>query len=628
MAGRGLFSRREFLKASGAGAAAVLAAWSGARLAGGRQVGGEWTPTTCPACSAGCGLLARLRGGGALELAANPAHPRPYRADCPASRGDTGTGASGPRWPGAMHQARRGSGDTTRMDWDAAVALLAATLRGYRPDQVAFLAGGFPDHLFDLLQVFRQSYAGMRLLRLERTALQDGRVTLLDAAQACFGAARRPCFDLARAGQAVLFGAEMDEPWLMGYPADGLHSVLLSPRRAAGAQEWVAAPPGSLARLAQALGCVLEAKLGRAPSTALAGAQVDSAGLSLEKLEQLAQRMLSNRHTVAVPGALALGQADGLAAACAVLRLNVLLDNLGKPGGVYLPVDAPVLPGLSRPSSSLAELEALVERMRSGQVKVLLVHGADPLSVLPPALGFAQALEQVERVISFAPRPDATTALADYILPERLPLESWGYHKPAGTDRPLVSALQPALAPGGQGRATAEVLLAAARLAGKALPYASELDFIQAALAPLARLEGISPEAFWVRWQQRGGWWADAPVWMPAVAIPGRPAAPASASLGAAELGLVLAPGASADPAGPIWVGLHPATAHRLGLRRARWVRVQSAQGMVEARLQLDSNLHPQSAALPVEAGLALLGALQNSSGDLAASAGRVWIEA
>ncbi|MEW5869661.1 MAG: molybdopterin dinucleotide binding domain-containing protein [Chloroflexota bacterium] len=628
MAARKSFSRREFLKASGAGASALLAAWAGMRLARWKQAEDAWIPTTCPACSAGCGLLVRVRHGQVLDVAANPAHPRPFGAGCPSQRVDLGLLVDGPRWGGALSQPRRGSGDYVRITWEAATGVLAATLRDVRPQQIAFLAGAFPDHLFDLLQLLNQVRPGMHLARLDPLALQEGRVTLLEATRACFGAARLPHFDLAQAELGVLFGADLGEPWLA---AGGSRRLLLSPRREAGVQEWVATPPGSLARLARALGGVLEAKLGH---TSLAGeaasAEAGAAGLPLEELERLAQRMLAAGRTLAVPGSLALGQVDGLAAASAILWLNTILGNLGKPGGVYLPVEAPVFPSLNRPSSSLAELGALAERMRAGQVKVLLVHGADPLGDLPPALGFAQALEQVERVISFSPRPDATAALADTILPDRLPLESWGYHKPDGADRPLVSAIQPALPAGGQGRATVDVLLAAARLAGCGLPYDRELDFIHAALAPLARLEGASPQAFWDSWSQRGGWWTESPVRMPAVAIangPGQPGMPASDGVGQTELGLTLVPGSIPGQAGPIWVEVHPSTARRQGLRHHQQVRVRSVYGAVEARLQLAAELHPESLAMPLEAGLALVGAAQNSSGDLAASAGRVWLE-
>ena len=98
--------------------------------------------------------------------------------------------------------------------------------------------------------------------------------------------------------------------------------------------------------------------------------------------------------------------------------------------------------------------------MLNGQVKALFVHGVDLVAALPASFGLRQALERVERVFSFASLPDETSRLADYVLPDHLALESWGYQRamPA-TDRPAVAALQPVVRPVHATRASADVLL-------------------------------------------------------------------------------------------------------------------------------------------------------------------------
>ena len=59
----------------------------------------------------------------------------------------------------------------------------------------------------------------------------------------------------------------------------------------------------------------------------------------------------------------------------------------------------------------------LVEKMNAGEVKVLFVHGVNPVFELPKQLGFEEALENVPLVISFASFPDETAISSDYIFP-------------------------------------------------------------------------------------------------------------------------------------------------------------------------------------------------------------------
>ena len=68
-------------------------------------------------------------------------------------------------------------------------------------------------------------------------------------------------------------------------------------------------------------------------------------------------------------------------------------------------------------SSSLLDVQALIDRMRSGQVETLFIHGANPVFDLPPALGFTQALAKVKQVISFASYPDETADAERLRLP-------------------------------------------------------------------------------------------------------------------------------------------------------------------------------------------------------------------
>ena len=113
--------------------------------------------------------------------------------------------------------------------------------------------------------------------------------------------------------------------------------------------------------------------------------------------------------------------------------------------------------------------------MQQGQVSVLLVHDSDPVHSLP---GFAQALDQVGTVVSFASMLNATAARADFILPDHSNMESWGDAAPRPGIRTLV---QPTLRPLLDTQATGDTLLDLGRGLGGSMPEGSFVQVLQAA---------------------------------------------------------------------------------------------------------------------------------------------------
>ena len=125
-----------------------------------------------------------------------------------------------------------------------------------------------------------------------------------------------------------------------------------------------------------------------------------------------------------------LGKSSG-----AVLLLTAVLGAVG--GAVQVPQTE-----TQRPGASLAQLKGLVDAMQAGRVKVLLIHDVNPVYSLPEPLGFAEALDKVDLVVSFATLKDETSERADLVLPDHSPLESWGDAEPRAGVRSL---LQPTI---------------------------------------------------------------------------------------------------------------------------------------------------------------------------------------
>ena len=101
---------------------------------------------------------------------------------------------------------------------------------------------------------------------------------------------------------------------------------------------------------------------------------------------------------------------------------------------------APLASDAYHAPASLQEIQAFIDQLNSGRVKVLFVHGTNPVFELPASLGFEEALTQVPQVISFATFPDETALQADYVFPDHHGLESWGYQQVAtGANAPVLS---------------------------------------------------------------------------------------------------------------------------------------------------------------------------------------------
>jgi len=668
-------SRRDFLKIAAAGAAAGLSpAARGIAVEPFVQppeqvLPGQatWYASTCRQCPAGCGIIVRVINGRARKIEGNPLHPLNHGKLC--ARGQAGLQVlyNPDRLKNAVRQiGGRGSRQFEPLSWAEALDMLAEKISTLsNPSRLAFWGGLMPDHLFLLTSRWLNAIGAPPPLLFDLHSALEGRSAASRASQLFFDAQELPLYDLARAEVTFSFGANFLETWMSPVSQNHAYGMMrqgqfggrgfmvqFEPRlsaTAASADEWVPLRPGAEGFVALALGrIIVEERLGHVGSHrphAVLYQDVDvremaaASEVPVESLSRLARVFADADQAVAIPGGALAGQRNGLASMLAVQALNLLVAQIGRVGGVYLSQPAPssTLRETAHGDSFERALE-LIDKMRAGEVDLLLIHGANPRFELPAAAGFAQAAARVPFVVTFSPFVDETAVAADLILPDHSYLESWGYQIPApSADRPTVSGQQPVVQPLHDTRSTAEVLLAlAARLGGKAaeaLPWPDEFAFLQESASALqgsslGAYDADTQAGFWALWRQHGGWWtekelprepevtgiAGQPLPIVAPTFEGEaktfpfhlypyPSLSLSDGRGANLPWLQEMPDPMTTARWATWVELSPATAQSLGLADDDVVRVVSPFGELEAPVVVYPGIRPDVVAIPVGQG-------------------------
>ncbi len=698
-------SRRDFLKLAGVGAA-TTAVLTGCGPAS-RYVTREpytkmpeytynglstYYATTCRECSAGCGLVVRTMQGRAIKVEGNPNNPVNLGKTC--ARGQaTLHGVYNPdRVTDPIHRSTRGSEGADKMDWDAAIQVVADALGKNKPEEIAFLMGMAPDHLFDLVTDLTKSIGAPAPVRFGALGMFEARTTLMKAAEDTLGQSGLPFFDIGGADLVFSFGANFLETWLSpvaqtrefskmrrGNQTRRGYLVQFESRMSqtgAKADEWIPLTPGTEAMVTLAIGRLIAEAGGASVPAAFADVDVNSvvtaSGVTLDTLNHLAGLFSSYSHPLIIPGGAALGLSNGLQAAEAVLALNALLGNIGKDGGVFLSPVNPLADEYHRPASG-KEMQDFIQSMTDGKVKVLFVHGVNPMFELPKKLGFSDARQNIPQIISFATFADETALEADYVFPDHHGLESWGYQKVAtGSSSSVLSGAQPVIVPFFNTKSTVDVLLAAAQKVGGALasafPFKDEVAFLDSKLTNLLTVDGgffSAPEinTFAASFQQYGGWWktsdnriapssadvltksfkADAAqfdgqgdfFFLPFVS-------PILGEAGANKPWLQEVPDPTTTVMWNTWVEMNPATADKLGITDDDVVKITSAYGEVEASVYKYPGIRPDTVAMPFGQGHTaygqfakgrgvnpadLFGLSMNEAGDLAFAGLKVSVE-
>jgi MoCo/4Fe-4S cofactor protein with predicted Tat translocation signal len=451
------FRRRDFLKATGFTLGVAFATGcSRAPIQGAvpllsqpeEMVPGRslFYASTCAGCSAGCGLLAKVRDGRPIKLEGNPQHP--------VSRG--GLCATGQASILGLYDSQRLQHplkDGKKSAWAEVDREIQAELANLRGDggAVRFLSGTITSPTARAaIQEFLKGFPDARHIVYDPLSSS----ALLDAHEQTHGVRVLPRFHFDKAEVIVSLDADFLGNWIspVEYTADYRagrdleakrvsYHVQFEPRMSvtgSKADRRFSVAPGVMGLLLTHLA----RRLAREAGMALLSGEPDAASVDPMFLDELADRLWHARgRSLIVCGT------NDLQQQLLSNYLNHILENYGS----TLDVEDPSL----QAQGSDGELEGLLGELRDGKVQALFVHGVNPVFDLPNGESLADLLRKVPLLVSFAQRVDETAALARYILPEAHFLESWSDAEPVNG---LVSVSQPTIHPLGDTRSLLETI--------------------------------------------------------------------------------------------------------------------------------------------------------------------------
>ena len=628
---------------------------------------------TCPSCE---GIVIRVMEGRAKMIQGNPYFPTNEGKIHARCEGGLQALYHPDRIPAPMRRSGpRGSGQFLPVNWlPNGMDTLKSALQTNGRSSVMITAP-LRGHMAVLADKFAAAVGGERL---GFEAIDNN--TYRAAIKNVFDQDSLPDLDLENSQFILSFGADFLSTWVsptrfgrgygefrqgehrdrgMFYQIDSRFSMT-----AANADKWLPVRPGWEGYIALSLAQVIVAENLQADDVdvaSLLGGSADilnsfrpevvaplagltpemTGGNPVEFLKDLARKFAASQPSIAIGGGSAGAQSNGLFNLEAIYALNLLVGSAGKKGGLKF---NPSSPWTDVPSSSTAgsleDWTRVTEQIRSGQTKLLLLHGADPVHGLPDSVQLKEAIAEADDlfVVSFSPFLDDTSALADLILPDRVSLEDWGDdisepgpgYQVVGLQQPVVNPLfdlDPLSFP--------DVLLTMAQELGKEsdLPWANYKAMLREgsdALFNLNRgsIEAASADEFWNNMLRRGGWWDERrngptrvrPVEGLLRNIANKAEGPEFNGIGIGADSLYLVPfahntlldgynahlpwlQAAPDPLSTVtwqtWIELNDTTANRLGVKEGDVLRIESSKDSIRAVAYPTPAVPPDTVSIP-----------------------------
>jgi Fe-S-cluster-containing dehydrogenase component len=438
-------SRRGFLKAAGfAFAGAALTGCSRAPvekampyliqpedMVAGRA---QFYATTCGACAAGCGLLAKVKDGRPIKLEGNPDQAISRGATCAVGQASILGLYDSLR----LKQPLAAGKPATWADVDRAIQ---AQL--HQDTAVRYLSCSIASPTKQAaIDRFLAQFSNARHVMYDALSAS----AILDAHQQTHGVRVLPHYRFDKADVIASFDVDFLGTWISPVEFTRDYSSRRRPEGTRPQMSWHAQFESRMS--------LTGSKADRRVRTAPGEIHASLAELAKRIAaangggDEVAERLLRARGR-----SLVICGANDVRAQVLVNYINHLLGNYG----ATLDIDRP-----SRQRQGDDRVLAnLLGEIKAGQVGALFIDGVNPVAELPDVRGF----ESVGLVVSFAGSLDETAARAHYVCPDHHYLESWADAEPVAG---LISLTQPVIRPLGATRAVVETLAAWAGQPAKA----------------------------------------------------------------------------------------------------------------------------------------------------------------
>lgn len=482
------YSRRDFLKVVGAGSS-LAAAGCGKDLPEklipyvvqpDEIVPGvaAWYAGSCGECSAGCGVIVRVRDGRATKAEGNPNHPINKGGLCAVGQSAIQAHYDPDRVRQPLVREVKGAFKTA--SWGDVIEAVGNALKASTEDkEVLVLTQPLNGSIKTLISDFGKKFG--KFSHIEYDALSWDSVD--ESAARTFGRGVTTHFDFSKADVILSVGADYLETWGSSVEfarqwsegrrpekANGRakisYTVHVEPRLSSTggvADKWVMNRPGSEAYLLGViLKLILDKKSGQISSGLASKLKSDLNAFSLEKVEaqtgvpaltvtSIVEKLLESDRSLVVAGGSACSAPFPIECGVFANLINAALGNVGR-SVILRSIDPAKTP-------AVAALTDLSNDVIGGKRKLgtVIISGTNPLYSLPSSHPLYKALAKADMVVGVSTALDETTNFANYVLPLSTNFESWTDAQPA----PGVFNLnQPSMAPLYETQSLGDTLLA------------------------------------------------------------------------------------------------------------------------------------------------------------------------
>ena len=414
----------------------------------------SWFASTCGGCSAGCGVLVKVRDGRPIKIEGNPEHPLNAGGLCAVAHGMVFGIYDSDR----LRQPLIGSQPSTWIEVDRQIVdALAATRNS--GDKVRVLTGttSSPTSTATIGKFLGQFKDGKHVVyeAVSNAAIREAHLRTHKTAAI-------PAYRFDKAKLIVSYGADFLGTWiappqfirqysssrdLRGQGREMSRHVQfesLMSLTGSNADTRVKISPSEAIDALLQLANLIVAKTNAVGSPAFG--PIDGSRISprvLAAVRQAADDLLNFRGE-----SLVISGSNDVDVQCVVNAINNALGNYG----ATLDLSAP---GEQKQGTD-KEMVELVREMSAGEVGALIISGVNPAYDYYASEEFTNALAKVPLKISLSPTLDETSTLVDYVCPQHHFLEAWDDAEPV---RGVFSLNQPTIAPLFQTRGYQESLL-------------------------------------------------------------------------------------------------------------------------------------------------------------------------